>query len=115
MKPKPIGLVKEWAEPHKTLCDYDGALPLDLFERCLRLSRMIGVRMTSWRCDKTKRGHHVVITWDRDFQPAEIVALQAILGSDSNRESMNLMRLLSDSDGTLAAKKAANLLYQKKL
>jgi hypothetical protein len=114
MKPKPIGVVKELAEPHKTLCDFDGQLPADLYERCLRLSRMIGVRMTSWRCDRTKRGHHLVITWARDFEPAQIVAMQAILGSDPNREALNLLRLLSKPEGEMA-QRCTNILYSKKL
>lgn len=47
------------------------------------------------RYDRTKRGWHVVIEWDRAFPPVALVALQAILGSDSRREALNFMRALS--------------------
>jgi hypothetical protein len=52
--------------------------------------------MVSWfRIDKTRRGYHVIIHYPFRFLPAEQVALQAILGSDRRRESLNLMRALS--------------------
>lgn len=82
------------ASPTLLLCDYD-------FRRVPRLRpmfavlRTIGLRPAWVRTDRTRRGWHVIIKLTRALLPAETVAVQTLLGSDSRRESLNLMRAMS--------------------
>lgn len=86
------GEVKELAEPNKTLCDYDGALPDGLRARVRAIRRLTGARPLTARLDRTARGFHLVIRWDRPWDPFQTVAIQAILGSDPMREALNFAR-----------------------
>jgi hypothetical protein len=61
----------------------------------LAVLRTIGLRPMWLRTDRTRRGWHVIIRLTRSLRPAETVAVQALLGSDSRRESLNLMRAIS--------------------
>jgi len=89
-----FGRVDDTARPSLLLCDYD-------FRRVPRMRpmmavlRTIGLRPIWLRTDRTRRGWHVIIKLTRALQPAETVAVQALLGSDSRRESLNLMRAMS--------------------
>jgi hypothetical protein len=86
--------VDDTARPTLLLCDYD-------FRRVPRLRpmfavlRTIGLRPAWVRTDRTRRGWHVIIRLTRALLPAETVAVQTLLGSDSRRESLNLMRAMS--------------------
>lgn len=75
---------------------------------------MIGVKIKEFRIDRTRRGHHVIVRWRQKFEPAALVAMQAILGSDRNREALNLMRALSGATGK-AERVSWNILYSRKL
>lgn len=44
---------------------------------------------------RSRRGWHVIVPIDTPLLPAEQVALQAILGSDSRRELLNAMRVIA--------------------
>ena len=55
----------------------------------------------------------LLFSWERRFLPIEHVAIQAILGSDFRRETLNLMRVLSEPRG--AGRKRWNILYEHKL
>lgn len=72
--------------------DFDGALPADLMQRIVRFGRIVSWRIRAVRIDKTARGFHVVVDVARRLSPLTIVASQAILGSDRNRETFNLDR-----------------------
>lgn len=74
---------------------------------------MLGVRIVWARYDKTRRGYHVIVRFTRRFSPVEIVAMQALCGSDSKREALNLARVMSryNRNGI----KRWNLLYRVKL
>jgi hypothetical protein len=61
--------------------------------------------------ERTARGWHVVIGLSISITPIETVALQAILGSDPRRESLNLMRVLYGG----GSDKRWNILYKRKL
>jgi hypothetical protein len=80
-----------------------------------KLARCIGATPQWIRYDATRRGVHVVTRWDRNFDPAELVAMQALLGSDQNRESFNLARVIAG--GKKGKERAAkwNILYRRKL
>lgn len=73
---------------------------------------MLGVSPLFIRHDRTRRGWHVVIRWNRKFEPAERVALQAVLGSDVKRETLNLMRVIG---GRHRGNKRWNILYSHKI
>jgi hypothetical protein len=74
--------------------DFDGEIPEEFYYRL----RFLGVRM-GWtygdvRYDRTARGWHVVISVAQDVPFPVVVAAQAILGSDWQRESFNLARAM---------------------
>lgn len=72
--------------------DIDGKLPNGIHTRIVRSCEMMGWRLTAVRYDKTRRGWHVVVAVRRKLSALTIVAMQAILGSDRNRELFNLSR-----------------------
>lgn len=59
--------------------------------------RMVGLRPSrqTIALERTRHGWHVIIQLSERLKPAEIVALQACLGSDRRREALNLMRALA--------------------
>jgi len=105
-----VGLVKTYNRPDYTLCDYDTrqAPSLHLF---FRFARMSGLKPLVVEYDRTKRGWHVLIRWNRILKPMEQVAIQAVLGSDFKREMYNLARVLSGKAGN----PRWNLLFESKL
>jgi hypothetical protein len=103
------GIVKQYAEADLTMCDYDGAYRPSL-GLIARIARMLGIWPLWLREDKTARGWHILIKWNRDFAPVELVALQCILGSDVQRETYNLARVLSGKTS-----ERWNLLFERKL
>lgn len=107
-----FGKVKEFAKPNESYLDIDAARAPKL-SGINSLAHILGVVPLFVRCDRTRRGWHIVIRWSRKFQPIEHVAIQAILGSDYRRETLNLMRVLSGPRG--AGTKRWNLLYSGKL
>ncbi len=66
---------------------------------------------------RSQRGWHVIIPVDAPLLPAEQVALQAVLGSDSRRELLNAMRVIAiRRRGARRFWRARwNLLYGRKL
>ena len=104
------GIVKRYGEPCLTLCDYDDDDPVTM-ATITRVAHIIGAKPEWVEYDRTNRGWHVVICWDRTFKPAEITALQAILGSDPWREMYNLSRVLSGKTRS----RRWNLLFEEKL
>lgn len=74
---------------------------------------MLHINPTWIRHDRTKRGWHVSVRLSKSLSPAEIVALQAVLGSDPRRESLNLMRVIFQR--WERAPQRWNLLYREKL
>lgn len=126
---RPWGEIEEYGRKNATYCDYDkrfrerntqwetriSLLPL------WRLGRIVGATPQWVRYDATRRGFHVVTRWNRNLDPAVIVAMQALLGSDQARESFNLARLMfagqTSGDGKNRRKEAArwNILYRRKL
>lgn len=45
--------------------------------------------------ERTRRGWHVIIPLREKLQPAELVALQLVLGDDTRRGCLNLMRAVA--------------------
>jgi hypothetical protein len=72
--------------------DIDGPIPPTLLARITQCCRLLRWPIEAIRYDRTRRGWHVVIGVRRRIAFARVVAAQAILGSDRNRELFNLMR-----------------------
>jgi hypothetical protein len=79
--------------------------------------RIVGVRPLTIRTDRTRRGWHVLIVLAERLCPAEIVALQAIMGSDDRREALNLMRVIAIRKRPPAPfwRDRWNILFERKL
>lgn len=103
------GIVKQLAGPRITLCDLDGDWRPSM-GLLLRVARMLDCRIVWMREDKTKNGWHLVICWSRTFKPAEQIAIQCILGSDRERETYNLARVLTGKKSN-----RWNLLFERKI
>lgn len=103
------GIVKQYAEPDLTLCDYDRPTrpPIHVI---VRIAKMLDAKILWMREDRTRHGWHVLIRWNRSFRPAELIAIQCVLGSDQQRESYNLARVISGKRSV-----RWNLLFERKL
>jgi hypothetical protein len=109
--PSAYGVIKEYAKTDTCYLDFDDKKPPHLLPIFV-VFRLLGSISPRWvRYDRTRRGWHVVIKLSRSLTPVETVALQAVLGSDSRRESLNLMRVLHGGGGD----KRWNILYSRKL
>lgn len=111
---KKFGVIKELADSHTTLLDFDNPIPRNWYIKLLWVSRTIHAKPIYCRTDKTKHGYHIIVKWDREWSDYQILALQSILGSDYRREALNLFRL-DNSPQTPAAKQRWNILYERKV
>lgn len=113
------GVLKEFASDDVTLCDYDYVSWWwrqrgPGLEQLFAVAHILGIRPLWIRYDpSTRKGWHVIIKWDKKMLPAEIVALQSVLGSDRRRETLNLMRVMSEFGPEGDAR--WNILYSGKL
>ena len=80
------------------------------------LAHTLGLKVVWQRWDKTEHGWHLVIKIRQRLTLAEIIAAQAILGSDRSRERLNLARAISIRLRPSKFWKArANILYKRKI
>lgn len=116
-------MIRKTADPYELLCDFD--FPRDYY-RQRRGPKMGPLWVTLRTCElrpqwieyrRTRKGWHVVIRLWRPLQPAETVAVQAVLGSDRRREGLNLMRVLAmrQKGATDFWRVRWNLLFSRKL
>ena len=102
------------SNPSLLLCDYDEPSKPPCFESLRKIFNVLPWLRPLWvRYDRTRHGWHVVIQLPRAIHPAATVALQAILGSDPRRETLNLMRALAEPKGLGASH--WNILFREKL
>lgn len=87
------GIVKARGDSRSIFCDYDTARPPSL-ARIWRVLARIGARPRFIAYDRTARGWHVRIRINIRLTSGEIVAAQALLGSDPKRERYNLARVI---------------------
>jgi hypothetical protein len=109
-KPSEYGVIDEYSTADKLLIDID----LDKFntpKACYRLTktsnyfietvidvqiiprlRMMQIPIKQFFYRKTKHGWHIKINLDSMYTPVELCAIQAICGSDANREALNFKR-----------------------
>lgn len=62
---------------------------------------------TNWECYETAKGLHVYMLIEEDINEKELILIQALLGSDINRELFNLIRFLRSG-------KSKNVLFKRK-
>ena len=105
------GIVKLYGKPNLTLCDYDSGEWSPPYPLICRIARMLDIVPVWSRYDRTEHGWHLVIQWNRSFTPLEIIAIQAVLGSDRKREAYNLARVFSGK----ASNARWNLLFEYKI
>jgi len=80
------------------------------------LAHTLGLKVVWQRWDKTKHGWHLIIKIRQRLTLAEVIAAQAILGSDRSRERLNLARAISIRLRPSKFWKArANILYKRKI
>lgn len=68
-------------------------------QRCAAALHLLDIKPEGVKVSQTRRGFHVTIIAPKRFTPLQLVAIQAILGSDSLRECMNLRRAIEDAPG----------------
>lgn len=105
-----MGRVKRYGTPDVSLCDIDTARCPTL-ERVFRLARVLGVGIVWIRLDRSHSGRwHLLVKWRARFSKLEMIAIQAILGSDFKREAFNLYRVRSG-----VRSRRWNFLFESKL
>lgn len=117
-KPKlRFGLVKQLGADSLALLDFDTrAMPR--LQRIWAVCRIVGLRPTRIRTDRTAHGWHVLVWLDKRLTSGELVAFQSACESDWKREALNLMRVVSIrrariTDGFWS--KRWNILFSEKL
>lgn len=90
-----IAIIETLGDSKTLLLDYDMARPVPRLAPLLSRLRVIGLRARWFSYRRTKHGWHVEIGIDSALTPSELVAAQAVLGSDLRRETMNLRRAIS--------------------
>lgn len=111
-----MGIVKEFSNAQKIFLDFDFRRTPSFLPIFTQL-RMCGLHVQYMRDDRTRKGWHRIIKIRERLSSAELVALQAICGSDRRREGLNLMRVLRSSKCGMSAfeRDRWNLLYLRKL
>jgi hypothetical protein len=108
------GVIKEYHEANKIMCDYDTKkIPSPPLQS---LVHTLGLHVLCCRWDRTVHGWHLIVNIRESLQDAEIVAAQAILGSDLARERLNLARAISIRlHPSKFWAKRINLLFKRKI
>lgn len=90
-----------------------------LHDQIYRVSSMIHVHLELKALHQTARGFHAIVNaeWPdaREIQPLETVCLQLLLGSDSKRETFNLLRAHNLGDAPAFWQDRWNVLYSEKI
>lgn len=110
-----LGLVKESFSPRRLLLDFDGRLPARMLERIWHVSRTAGLTIEWIRFDRTQHGFHVVVQIQQRLEPWQVLALQAICGSDYRREALNWFRLSNMPANSDWHRRNWNILYERKI
>lgn len=96
-----FGIIDTFGGPRDLLLDFDRSsreprlLTRRITYRIWGLCRRAGLRPHAIAWSRSRKGWHVHVHLSRRLTNGEIVAAQAILGSDRRRESLNLMRILA--------------------
>ena len=119
-KLKTWGVIEEFHESDKIMCDFDDPKERGRqFMPCPPVQSLIhtfGLTIVWQRWDRTQHGWHLIVKIKQRLTLAEIIAAQAILGSDRNRERLNLARAISlRLHPSRFWERRANILYSRKI
>lgn len=104
------GVVKRRGNNRTLLLDYDRKRRPDLADLGWR-AREMGIAWSAMTAERShSRGWHVVVYLAHPLTAGELVAAQALMGSDAARERYNLMRVIAG-----AKVRDWNLLFARKL
>lgn len=97
------------------LVDIDGRLPRTWWGDTWRTLNRLELVPVAVRCDRTRRGWHILIWIRGSLDLGLVVALQLLLGSDRDRESFNWYRAMRLRRAPKFWRGRANVLYEVKL
>lgn len=100
--------------------DFDEPIEEEPFFRHVKMiASMCFIDLDIKAIHKTERGVHVILfaEWKdrKSLEPAEMVALQLLLGSDFKREAFNLLRAHTLGDAPAFWRDRWNVLYSEKV
>jgi hypothetical protein len=91
--PGKFGVIEEYHESDKLLCDFDTErIPGPPLQS---LAHTLGLQILWQRWDRTQRGWHLVVKVKQKLTLTEVICCQTLLGSDRARERLNLARAIS--------------------
>jgi hypothetical protein len=105
----PIGTV--------ALLDFDDKKPERMHVNEINsIFRVVGLRYSCIRFDRTTRGWHVVCYLTKTLSDIELIALQSILGDDHMRSALNFMRYRQMKGKRVPKfwRQRSNILYSEK-
>jgi len=108
-----FGVLSEKLNSHAIYLDYD-RIASPRLAPLFAAHHILGFSPTVLMLRKTRHGWHVVASYRRQFSPIEAIAMQAALGSDRKRETLNLMRALNMSRSRFWRARS-NILYSHKV
>lgn len=111
-----FGEMEEYSAPNKLMLDFDRRRTPKMGGLFVLL-RMCGLRVKHICDTRSRRGWHRVITLTETLGKFEIIAIQALAGSDRRREGLNLMRALRSRECGMSRFQESrwNILYSRKL
>lgn len=77
--------------------------------------RLMGWRAAWVQYERSRRGWHLRVAVPGRLAPVEVVAAQAVMGSDRNREAFNLARARLIEGGQAPKRWRYNVLFERKL
>jgi len=87
--------VKELHDNRTIMLDFDQR-QVPRLRRIFTGLRWLGLGSPKWiRTDRTAHGWHVIVKLRQKLTDGEIIAAQAVLGSDLKRETLNLKRAIA--------------------
>lgn len=96
------------------MLDFDRPQAPRLTKLCWQMRKLaLRPRLLMYR--RSRRGWHIVIYLTESLLPVEMVAVQAIMGSDRNRELFNLARVRCLKGMPARARQMWNVLFDHKI
>lgn len=94
LRSRSLGIVEEKANPKTLLADYDMGGRAPRFVKLCSTLRLLGLRVSWIRYDRTRNGYHVIVRHNVALTPAETVCAQFAIRSDRKRETLNATRVI---------------------
>jgi hypothetical protein len=109
-----IDKLSDHSQGHACFMDYDSISAIGI-PSLFSLARVCGFVPYAVCYSKTRRGWHVAALSMEKFKPIELVALQAIFGSDPMREAMDFYRARNIHKADAFWKTRWNIIYSEKV